>query len=736
MESVKAGKINIPVIKGDTGETGQIDSISIEMIGTNEEARVDNTGTKSNAKLKLYIPKGTSIDDLSIDGFGDLIVILSNGQTIDCGRVKGEKGEKGDPASVEEYGIFYWDGKSSDDNPSNIELWQKIIDLAMNKTVSVIVGDSGATKPCFFHIDSVDVNNLKSGGNVISNIVDLNNEASSDGCYTSYILKYTNIEIQNDIVTKVNAISNSKLNSNNFLPTNKDTVKSYTPTYDYHPATKKYVDDNIKEAISKSTGLTPEIVEQLPEVGNINTIYLVLNNEISTGNNTYDEYLYINGKYELIGNTGNMSVDIDLSQYAKKDDIPLIYYWDGKTSIQNPENIELFQKIVDKHLVGKDILIIAELTGRTFVFQFLSKLKLNSVNKYTIYSNYYPKYANVNTGAKMINSGYYSLSIVAEDNIVSTITISEYNYSGTTVLACDSSIDNNYFTPTHKSQPISKGYLDDVLDSITKIAIGTDAPQNGEDIWFQTKSGNLIDNSQIIAGRGINISGEEVEDSNFNISNYIPVKSEDNISFILTYGGLVGGVNTSHQTLCFYDNDYNLVEAQNYLDETKTLSVKQDGYFRFSYPKYVTSAEIYLNLNGKIYIKQNGEYKLFNNFEEIYPNIYSTEEVQIGYWVKENGEKVPFYQKIVTVTVPQVSTDGTYVGINHKFQENVDFCVIEWANLISATGQKQPLPYISNSGLTIKAFIDTDNGLYVASNGIAYNNSNIMARILYTKTID
>lgn len=238
MESVKAGKINIPVIKGDTGEAGKIESISIEMIGTNENPRVDNLGNKTNAKLKFYIPKGTSIDNLSIDEFGNLIATLSNGQTIDCGKVKGEQGEKGDPASVEDYGIFYWDGKSSDDNLDNLELWQKIINLAKVRTVCVIVADASTTAPCFFHIDSSSINILKSGGNVVSNIVDFNNDISPEGYYTSYVLKYTNIEMQEDIVTKVNAINSSKLTSNKYLPTDTRYVTDYDPTHPYHPATK------------------------------------------------------------------------------------------------------------------------------------------------------------------------------------------------------------------------------------------------------------------------------------------------------------------------------------------------------------------------------------------------------------------------------------------------------------------------------------------------------------------
>lgn len=54
------------------------------------------------------------------------------------------------------------------------------------------------------------------------------------------------------------------------------------------------------------------VVLTLPETGEINTIYLVPNNTFEVGN-YYDEYLWINQVWELIGNT-----QIDLSDYYTK----------------------------------------------------------------------------------------------------------------------------------------------------------------------------------------------------------------------------------------------------------------------------------------------------------------------------------------------------------------------------------------------------------------------------------
>lgn len=58
--------------------------------------------------------------------------------------------------------------------------------------------------------------------------------------------------------------------------------------------------DKIKEQLS--VGFTPEIVDSLPALGQNNILYLVLKENGQEGN-IYNEYIWIDGKYEFIGNT-------------------------------------------------------------------------------------------------------------------------------------------------------------------------------------------------------------------------------------------------------------------------------------------------------------------------------------------------------------------------------------------------------------------------------------------------
>lgn len=84
---------------------------------------------------------------------------------------------------------------------------------------------------------------------------------------------------------------------------------------------KEDFDKATKEALAKLTNFKTAVVDSLPDVATAeeNTLYLVKSTEQE--GNVYKEYLKINGKYELIGDT---SVDVDLSAYIKAEDITSI----------------------------------------------------------------------------------------------------------------------------------------------------------------------------------------------------------------------------------------------------------------------------------------------------------------------------------------------------------------------------------------------------------------------------
>lgn len=77
-------------------------------------------------------------------------------------------------------------------------------------------------------------------------------------------------------------------------------------------------ESEIQSMIEKASSLKKEVVTSLPTTGKDDVIYLVKDSD-GKDNNNYLEYLWLNGKYELIGST-----QVDLSGYAKSSTVTQI----------------------------------------------------------------------------------------------------------------------------------------------------------------------------------------------------------------------------------------------------------------------------------------------------------------------------------------------------------------------------------------------------------------------------
>ena len=93
--------------------------------------------------------------------------------------------------------------------------------------------------------------------------------------------------------------------------------------------------DTLKQVVAESKHISAKIVEALPEADSAvaNVIYLVKKD--GNKNNAYDEYLFIDGEFELIGDT---STDVDLGDYFTKKEV---------------------QAAIDKAMAGVDIASIS-----------------------------------------------------------------------------------------------------------------------------------------------------------------------------------------------------------------------------------------------------------------------------------------------------------------------------------------------------------------------------------------
>lgn len=139
------------------------------------------------------------------------------------------------------------------------------------------------------------------------------------------------------VINKVDKVDGKQLSSNDYTNDDKKKVDAipdnpkYTDTIpDLTPYAKKEsvptkisqlendktfkTETEIQSMIEKASSLKKEVVTSLPATGKDDVIYLVKDDK-GKENNNYLEYLWFNGKYELIGST-----QVDLSGYMTEED--------------------------------------------------------------------------------------------------------------------------------------------------------------------------------------------------------------------------------------------------------------------------------------------------------------------------------------------------------------------------------------------------------------------------------
>ena len=122
------------------------------------------------------------------------------------------------------------------------------------------------------------------------------------------LLIYTQ-KVKESLNTKQNKITaDSKLDY--ALIANTPTIPSDTNdlTNGAGYQTASEVQSAISTAVGNISGFSFEIVENLPATGSTSKVYLKLKSPSETGDNIYTEYIFVNNKWEVIGDT---SVSLD-----------------------------------------------------------------------------------------------------------------------------------------------------------------------------------------------------------------------------------------------------------------------------------------------------------------------------------------------------------------------------------------------------------------------------------------
>ena len=157
----------------------------------------------------------------------------------------------------------------------------------------------------------------------------LYDEKVADGTITTTMQEqevwiFTDDEVfTSDEKTKLNGIeAGAQVNPTKLSELTNDVnfvTSSVNNLTNYYTKTNTYTKTEVNDLINGITSMNVAVVQTLPTSGiSATTIYLVPKSTSQT-NNAYDEYLYVNNKWEKIGDT-----TIDLSNYALKSEIPTV----------------------------------------------------------------------------------------------------------------------------------------------------------------------------------------------------------------------------------------------------------------------------------------------------------------------------------------------------------------------------------------------------------------------------
>lgn len=140
--------------------------------------------------------------------------------------------------------------------------------------------------------------------------------------FTEYDLNAIQENISELDLNKVEKVEGKNLSSNDFtddlktkLENIEDGANKIAKISELENDVNFKTEAEIQSLINNSTKLKKEVVTSLPSTGKEDIIYLIKNK--SDENNVYTEYLWIGGKWEIIGDT-----KVDLTDYAKKSEIP------------------------------------------------------------------------------------------------------------------------------------------------------------------------------------------------------------------------------------------------------------------------------------------------------------------------------------------------------------------------------------------------------------------------------
>lgn len=200
--------------------------------------------------------------------------------------------------------------------------------------------------------------------------------------------------------------------------------------------------------------------------------YTIQNSE---GNFTHRPFLNFDNNFVITDN-GSSTLNISLNGDTGSNNCLVVYY--NYVTDNKEEVIEILNDYINNRS-NKPIILISAInsTNKEFVlFAIDDQVSITSATTTTItYRGNAYLTTNTTYRTTLVNTPVYTLSITntmnGTDIVVTDISITS-SYTSATVLSTQNYSNTNYFSATYKSQPVSKGYLDDKVSELSTSLAG------------------------------------------------------------------------------------------------------------------------------------------------------------------------------------------------------------------------------------------------------------------------
>lgn len=314
------------------------------------------------------------------------------------------------------------------------------------------------------------------------------NIASEDGAnsYQVHVGNYIAVKHLNDYYKKTEI--DSKLGGKSNVGHNHD-ERYYTETE---------IDakvNNINSQINSLIGFTATIVNSLPSTGEVGVMYLKLNTSSSVESNIYDEYIWVNNKFEKIGST---ETTVDLSGYVT----------------QTEMNTQLANKANTNHSHTSDSINLEECSDDDIWMYEYGINRQSSVNGFVY--NHEKKLENIDDGAnktvvdsslssssknpvqnKVVNSALNGKSNTGHEHTSDEIHYAyDQKVSVTTILENKAPIhhthDDRYYTEAEIDEKLNGKADSNHMHNDVSILKQVDNDWVGLPVWYMIKNGWCI----------------------------------------------------------------------------------------------------------------------------------------------------------------------------------------------------------------------------------------------------